>query len=62
MPGKEAEVPRAEVVGSEFDEQIFTDMRKRVHYTWKQKRRQRKDFAVAKERGESVGLERGRSS
>ena len=52
VPGKEAEVPRAEIVRSEFDEQIFTDVKERVRYTRKQKRRQREYFAVARERGE----------
>ena len=53
VPVKEAEVPRAEIIGSEFNEHIFTDVKERVRYTGKQKQRQRKDFAVAKERGES---------
>ena len=56
MPSKEAEVPRAEIVGSEFNKQIFTDVKECVCYTRKQKRRQRKDFTVARERGESESL------
>ena len=42
VPDKEAEVPRAEIIGSEFKEQFFTDVKECVRYTRKQKRRQRK--------------------
>ena len=54
MPGSDVEVKvqREETIGSEFDDEIFTNSKECMKYTQKQKWMQRREFVAARVSGE----------